>query len=157
VLVSPAPGEVGKMPFWHGDTVGRPVELGREIGVLVRELREMSPGAAPHRLQVEHSLDRAAGENVLRYLADQARAGTVPDDRTVVIDRCRDELGDWRVCVLSPLGGRVHAPWAMAVTALVRARTDLDVEVMWGDDGFVVRFPDTEQPPDVSLLLPSPA
>ena len=97
-----------------------------------------------------------AAENLLRYLADQAAAtGAVPDDRTIVIERCRDELGDWRVCVLSPFGGRVHAPWAMAAVERARAETGLDVETMWTDDGFVVRFPETEAPPDPALLLPA--
>jgi ATP-dependent helicase Lhr and Lhr-like helicase len=154
VLVSPAPGEPGKMPFWHGDQAGRPVELGLAIGKLVRELRDTPAPAAITRLTEHHGLDRLAAENVLQYLGEQAAAGGVPDDRTIVIERCLDELGDWRVCVLSPLGSRIHAPWAMAVTALVRSRTGTDVEVMWGDEGFVVRFPETEQPPDPELMLP---
>jgi ATP-dependent Lhr-like helicase len=154
VLVSPAPGEPGKMPFWHGDQAGRPVELGYAIGKLVRELRGVSRAAAIDRLVHHHDLDPLAAENVLRYLDDQAAAGAVPDDRTIVIERCLDELGDWRVCVLSPLGSRIHAPWAMAATAQIRNRTGIDVEVMWGDEGFVVRFPDVEAPPDPSLLLP---
>jgi ATP-dependent Lhr-like helicase len=156
VLVSPAPGETGKMPFWKADQVGRPAELGRAIGVLVRELREMPPGGAAHRLTSEHHLDARAAENALRYLADQAATGAVPDDRTVVIERCTDEVGDWRVCVLSPFGGRVHAPWAMAAAANIRSQTGLDVDVMWGDDGFVARFPDTERPPEVGPLVPDP-
>ncbi len=154
VLVSPAPGEPGKMPFWHGDQAGRPVELGLAIGKLVRELGDTPKPAAIARLTEHHGLDRLAAENVLQYLDEQAAAGGVPDDRTVVIERCLDEVGDWRVCVLSPLGSRIHAPWAMAVTALVRSRTGVDVEVMWGDEGFVVRFPETEQPPDPELMLP---
>src|SRR5688500_13410448 len=156
VLVSPAPGEPGKMPFWHGDQAGRPVELGYMIGKLVRELRSVPRPAAIDRLVRLHDLDTTAAENLLRYLDDQAAAGAVPDDRTIVIERCLDDLGDWRVCLLSPLGSRIHAPWAMAVTAQIRSRTGLDVEVMWGDEGFVVRFPDVETPPDPMLLLPDP-
>ena len=156
VLVSPAPGEPGKMPFWHGDQAGRPVELGLAIGKLVRELGDTPKPAAIARLIEHHGLDRLAAENVLQYLDEQHAAGGVPDDRTLVIERCLDELGDWRVCVLSPLGSRIHAPWAMAVTALVRSRTGVDVEVMWGDEGFVVRFPETEQAPDPELMLPDP-
>src|SRR5688572_1839931 len=156
VLVSPAPGEPGKMPFWHGDQAGRPVELGLAIGKLVRELGDTPKPAAVTRLTEHHGLDRLAAENVLHYLDEQTAAGGVPDDRTIVIERCLDELGDWRVCVLSPLGSRIHAPWAMAVTALVRSRTGVDVEVMWGDEGFVVRFPETEQAPDPELMLPDP-
>ena len=155
VLVSPAPGEPGKMPFWKADSIGRPLELGRAVGALVRTLVAMPPAAAIERLVDQHDLDAQAAENLLRYLADQiAAAGVVPDDRTVLIERCRDELGDWRVCVLSPFGSRIHAPWAMAVVERVRAEAGLDVETMWTDDGFVVRFPETDDPPDPRLMLP---
>jgi ATP-dependent Lhr-like helicase len=156
VLVSPAPGEPGKMPFWHGDQAGRPVELGFAIGKLVRELRNMPAAKAADRLVTQHDLDATAANNLLAYLEDQAAAGAVPDDRTLVIERCLDELGDWRVCLLSPLGSKIHAPWAMAATAQIRSRTGIDVEVMWGDEGFVVRFPEVENAPDPSLLLPDP-
>jgi ATP-dependent Lhr-like helicase len=156
VLVSPAPGQPGKMPFWKADAAGRPLELGRHIGELVRGLRQMPPAAAIQRLTKHHDLDARAAENLLRYLADQAAAtGSVPDDRTIVIERTRDELGDWRICLLSPFGGRIHAPWAMAVVERVRAETGGDAETMWTDDGFVVRFPETEAPPDPALLLPA--
>ena len=122
VLVSPAPGEPGKMPFWHGDRAGRPLEFGRRIGALVRELRDMPRSVAVAQLVQEHDLDPVAAENVMRYLADQELATTVvPDDRNIVIERVRDELGDWRVCVLTPFGSRIHAPWAMAATAKIRA------------------------------------
>ena len=112
--------------------------------------------AAIDRLVRLHDLDQTAAENALRYLDDQAATGAIPDDRTLVIERCLDDLGDWRVCLLSPLGSRVHAPWAMAVTAHIRSHTGMDVEVMWGDEGFVVRFPEVERPPDPALLLPEP-
>jgi ATP-dependent Lhr-like helicase len=157
VLVSPAPGEPGKMPFWKGDRAGRPLELGLSIGRLVHDLLGLPPAAAVARLTREHDLDARAAENLLEYLRDQrAAAGAVPDARTIVIERVRDELGDWRVCVLSPRGGRIHAPWAMAVAAKIREETGTDVETLWGDDGFVVRFPDVDQPPDPRLLLPDP-
>jgi len=156
VLVSPAPGEPGKMPFWHGDRAGRPIEFGRRIGALTRELREMPRGAAVAKLVAEHDLDAQASENVLRYLADQELATQeVPDDRTIVIERVRDELGDWRVCCLTPFGSRIHAPWAMAATAKLKA-AGLDVETMWTEDGFVLRFPETETPPDTDALLLEP-
>jgi ATP-dependent helicase Lhr and Lhr-like helicase len=156
VLVSPAPGEPGKMPFWHGDRAGRPIEFGRRIGALVRELRDMPRNAAIARLTRDHDLDEQAAENVLRYLADQELATEqVPDDRTIVVERVRDELGDWRVCVLTPLGSRLHAPWAMAVTAKIKS-AGLDVETMWSEDGFVLRFPDTDNPPDTDILLMEP-
>ncbi len=154
VLVSPAPGEPGKMPFWHGDNAGRPLEFGRRIGALTRELRAQPHNVALARLVREHDLDARAGENLLRYLADQEIATTtVPDDRTIVIERVRDELGDWRVCVLTPFGSRVHAPWAMAVTGRIRASGGPDVEVMWADDGFCLRFPEADKAPDADILL----
>ncbi len=157
VLVTPAPGEPGKMPFWHGDQAGRPIEFGRRIGQLVRELRDMPRSVAITKLTRQHDLDEKAAENVLRYLTDQALAtDQVPDDRTIVIERVRDELGDWRVCCLTPFGSRVHAPWAMAVSAKIKA-AGLDVETMWSEDGFVLRFPETDQPPDADLLLLEPA
>jgi ATP-dependent Lhr-like helicase len=156
VLVSPAPGEPGKMPFWRADAVGRPLELGRAVGELVRTLVEMPPAAAVQRLVRDHDLDAQAAENLVRYLSDQiTAAGAVPDDRTILIERCRDELGDWRICVLSPFGGRIHAPWAMAVVERARAETGLDIETMWTDDGFVVRFPETDEPPDPKLMVPA--
>ena len=156
VLVSPAPGEPGKMPFWKADAAGRPLELGQYIGELVRTLQQMPAAGAIERLVSQHGLDAQAAENLLRYLTDQRNsAGVVPDDRTILIERCRDELGDWRICVLTPFGGRIHAPWAMAVVERVKAQTGQDVETMWTDDGFVVRFPETEEPPDTALMLPA--
>jgi ATP-dependent Lhr-like helicase len=154
VLVTPAPGEPGKMPFWKGDGPGRPLEFGRRIGALVRELRALPKAAALTRLVGEHDLDPGAAENLVQFLADQeAATGAVPDDRTVVIERCRDELGDWRVCVLTPFGSRIHIPWAMAVRARIRAAGGPEVETLWGDDGFVLRFPDTDEPPDPDWFL----
>jgi ATP-dependent Lhr-like helicase len=154
VLVTPAPGEPGKMPFWKGDGPGRPLEFGRRIGAMVRELRALPQAAALTRLVNEHDLDPGAAENLLRFLADQAEAtGQVPDDRTIVVERCRDELGDWRVCVLTPFGSRIHIPWAMAVAARIRAAGGPEVETLWGDDGFVLRFPDTDEPPDSDWIL----
>ncbi len=154
VLVTPAAGEAGKMPFWHGDQAGRPLEFGRRIGALVRELRDAPRSVAMTRLTTEHDLDPGAAENVLRYLADQELATVVvPDDRNIVIERVRDELGDWRVCVLTPFGSRVHAPWAMAVTAKLRAGRGQEVETMWSEDGFVLRFPETEDAPAIDPIL----
>ncbi len=158
VNVTPAPGEPGKMPFWHGDGAGRPAEFGREIGEMTRELLATPRAAAFTRLVEEHSLDSNAAENLLRYLEDQTAAtGRVPSDRDIVIERCRDELGDFRVCVLTPFGSRVHAPWCMAVTAKLRAERGIEVETMWSDDGFVIRLPETEEPLETDWLLPAPA
>jgi ATP-dependent Lhr-like helicase len=158
VLVSPAPGEPGKMPFWKGDPAGRPLELGLAIGRLARELGATPAPAAIDRLTGQHDLDPGAAENLLRYLADQrAATGSVPDDRTVLIERCRDELGDWRICVLSPLGGKVLIPWCLAVVARLRLELGLDVETMWSDDGFVIRVPDRDEPPPMTLFVPTAA
>jgi ATP-dependent Lhr-like helicase len=157
VLVSPAPGEPGKMPFWKGDRAGRPIEFGLAIGKLTRDLLRLPPAAAVERLTRDHDLDAMAAENLLQYLRDQmAATRAVPDASTILVERVRDELGDWRVCVLSPRGGRIHAPWAMAAAAKIREERGVDVETLWGDDGFVVRFPDVDEPPDVRLLLPDP-
>jgi ATP-dependent Lhr-like helicase len=157
VLVSPAPGEPGKMPFWKGDAAGRPLEFGRAIGGLVRALSQLPPNAARERLVRQHDLDPLAADNLLQYLHDQeAATDALPDDRTVLIERCRDELGDWRACLVSPFGGQVLAPWALAAVARIREETGIDVETMWTDEGFVVRFPETDDPPDTSLLVPSP-
>jgi len=158
VIVSPAPGEPGKMPFWHGDTGGRPPEFGAEIGRMTRELLCMPRTVAFARLIEEHSLDQNAAENLMWYLEEQAAATErVPSDEDVLIERCRDELGDWRICVLTPYGTRVHAPWCMAVTAKLRAERGIEAESMWADDGFVLRLPENEEPLDAAWLLPSPA
>jgi len=157
VLVSPAPGRPGKMPFWHGDLAGRPLEFGWRIGALIRELRALPPNAAISRLAREHDLDTQAAESLLAFLADQANVtAVVPDDRTIVIERIRDDLGDWRVCVLTPFGNRIHTPWAMAAAAQIQNAGGPHVETMATDDGFVLRFPDVDAPPDATLLLPDP-
>jgi ATP-dependent Lhr-like helicase len=158
VHVSPAPGAPGKLPFWHGDQAGRPLEFGRRIGALVREIRALPPNAAISRLVREHDLDTQAAENLLQLLADQAGTTVlVPDDRTVVIERIRDDLGDWRVCVLTPFGKGIHTPWAMAAAAQIQNAGGPHVETMATDDGFVLRFPDVDNPPDPALLLPDAA
>lgn len=156
VLVTPAPGQPGKMPFWKGDRVGRPIELGLAIGSLTRDIARWPEPAAVTHLTREHDLDQGAAENLVRYVRDQAATGAVPDADTLVIERVRDELGDWRVCVLSPRGGRIHAPWCMAVAEKIRQETGVDVETLWSDDGFVVRMPDVDTPPDPALLIPDP-
>src|SRR3712207_5234460 len=146
VLVSPAPGEPGKMPFWHGDRPGRPLELGRALGAFVRELRQLPRARALDVLGHEYALDELAARNLLQYVDEQAEAtGVVPDDRTIVVERFRDEIGDWRVCVLSPFGTPVHAPWAMAIERRLADRYDLPVESMWGDDGIVLRLPEAAE------------
>jgi ATP-dependent Lhr-like helicase len=154
VIVSPAPGQPGKLPFWHGDAPGRPVELGRALGAFVRDLQHLEPLAARTRLR-EIGLDAWAADNTLAYVADQhAATGHVPDDRTIVVERFRDELGDWRVAVHSPFGAQVHAPWGLALQARLRERTGVDVQVMSTDDGIVLRLPETEEtpPPDLAVF-----
>jgi ATP-dependent Lhr-like helicase len=157
VLVSPAPGVPGKMPFWKGESANRPLEFGRAIGALTRILREAEPAAAMKLLRERHDLDELAAKNLLEYLRDQvAAAGAVPDDKTIVVERYVDEVGDWRMCILSPFGGKVHAPWAMAIAAMVRDRSDVEIDVLWTDDGIVARFPEAEKAPDVDIVLPDP-
>src|SRR5512139_2477339 len=157
VLVVPAPGEPGKMPFWKADRGGRPAELGRRIGRLTRELLATTREEATGRLQREHDLDPLAAQNLLAYLEDQREAtGVLPDDRTIVLERTRDEMGDWRLCLLSPWGGRVHAPWATALEARLRQAGEAEVESIWSDDGIVLRLPERERPPDAADLLPDP-
>lgn len=156
VLVTPAPGQPGKMPFWKGDRAGRPLELGLAIGSLTRDLARLPDATAIARLTRDHDLDAGAAENLVRYVRDQAAAGAVPDADTIVIERVRDELGDWRVCLLSPRGGRIHAPWCMAVAGKIRREMGIDVETLWSDDGFVVRLPDVDAAPDAEMLLPDP-
>ena len=155
VIVTPAPGEPGRMPFWHGDGPGRPLELGRAMGSFVRDLRSSSTDKATRRLHDDLGLDRLASRNLVQYLDEQAEAtGAVPDDRTIVVERFRDEIGDWRVCLLTPFGAKVHAPWAMAVQTRLAERHGLDVEMMWSDDGIVLRLPDAvENLPIEELFL----
>jgi ATP-dependent Lhr-like helicase len=144
VLVTPAPGLPGRLPFWKGDSLGRPAELGRAVGEFVREVESLPADAARERV-LAAGLDDWAADNLLTYLREQREAtGHVPDDRTVVVERFRDELGDWRVAVHSPFGAQVHAPWALAVSARMRDRFGVDVQAMHGDDGIVLRLPDLE-------------
>ena len=155
VIVTPAPGQPGKMPFWHGDGPGRPLELGAALGEFVREIRALPEDEAMERLAARHDLDPWAAENLLGYLHEQAEAtGAVPDDRTIVVERFRDEIGDWRICVLSPFGAQVHAPWAMALRARLAERWGIDVELMWSDDGIVIRLPEAiDELPTEELLI----
>ncbi|GLW08534.1 DEAD/DEAH box helicase [Microtetraspora sp. NBRC 13810] len=139
VLVSPAPGQPGKLPFWHGDAPGRPAELGRAIGAFLREVS----GGGEDRLRAAGLDDYAVG-NLLSYLTEQREAtGYVPDDRTLLVERFHDELGDWRIVVHSPYGARVHAPWALAIGRRLRERYGTDVQTVHSDDGIVLRVPDT--------------
>ncbi|MFC0039016.1 ATP-dependent helicase [Actinomadura rayongensis] len=156
VLVSPAPGQPGKLPFWHGDAQGRPAELGRALGAFTRELAGLPEQQARERVAAAGLDERAAG-NLVAYLAEQREAtGHVPDDRTLVVERFRDELGDWRMVVHSPLGGRVHAPWALAIAGRLRERYGVDAQAMHADDGIVLRIPDMDEPPSLDLAVFDP-
>jgi ATP-dependent Lhr-like helicase len=165
VFVTPAPGVPGKLPFWKGDAVGRPVELGRAIGAFTREAEaDLAKGAkgrakATERLRRDHDLDELAAENLLAYLEDEREAaGALPTDRRVVVERFRDELGDWRLVILTPFGGRIHAPWTMAIEARLAERLGLEVQTIWSDDGIAIRLPegDGSMAGVESLLFPDP-
>ncbi len=153
VIVSPAPGAPGALPFWRGDGVGRPVELGRAIGEFARTAVDREPA----ELAQEYDLDERAARNLVSYLREQREATrVVPSDRTIVIERFRDEIGDWRLCVLSPFGGRVHAAWGLALSARIRDRFGLESDAIWSDDGIVVHLPDADEPPGAELVMVEP-
>ena len=163
VIVKPAPGEPGKMPFWRGEGPGRPLELGRALGAFVRQLGARRDREAVKWLREEYKLDERAARNLVAYIGEQKEAtGELPTDDTIVIERFRDELGDWRVCILSPFGARVHAPWALALEARLGQSSGFEVQSLWSDDGIVLRFASTyesgdgEAPPERAQLVPEP-
>jgi ATP-dependent Lhr-like helicase len=157
VLVSPAPGQPGRLPFWHGDAPGRPAELGAAIGAYCRELSAAGERDATARLRGE-GLDELAASNLISYLTSQREAtGYLPDDRTLVFERFRDELGDWRLVLHSPYGGKVHAPWALAIAARLRERYGgMAVQAVHTDDGIVIRVPDADDPPPAGIAMLDP-
>jgi ATP-dependent helicase Lhr and Lhr-like helicase len=157
VLVSPAPGQPGRLPFWKGDAPGRPAELGAAIGAFTRELGEVPDDQASARLRAA-GLDRLAAANLLSYLGEQrAATGYLPDDRTLVLERFRDELGDWRLVLHSPYGSQLHAPWALAIAARLRERYGaMDVQAIHTDDGIVIRVPDADDPPPAGIAALDP-
>jgi ATP-dependent Lhr-like helicase len=154
VVVVPAPGVPGKMPFWHGDVLGRPYELGVAVGAFTRTLGERSD----EELARDHDLDPLALANLRAYVAEEREAtgGILPTDRQVVVQRFRDDLGDWRIALLTPFGARVHAPWAMAIEAKVTERLGVEVQTVWSDDGIIVRLPEADDAPPVELVLIDP-
>lgn len=153
VIVTPAPGVPGTVPFWHGDGIGRPAELGEAIGAFARE----AVGAAPADLERSHHLDPLAARNLVAYLREQQEATRVlPSDRTVVVERFRDEIGDWRLCVLSPWGGQVHAAWALAISERLGDELGLEVDAIHSDDGIAIHLPDADEPPSADLVLIEP-
>jgi ATP-dependent helicase Lhr and Lhr-like helicase len=153
VIVTPAPGVPGAVPFWRGDSVGRPKELGEAIGAFSRWAVDQDTAT----LVREHDLDELAAQNLLDFLREQQDATRVlPSDTTVVIERFRDEIGDWRLCVLTPFGGRVHAAWALALSARIRDELGLEADAIWSDDGIIVHLPDADEPPGADLVLIDP-
>lgn len=158
VIVLPAPGEAAaRMPFWHGDSPGRPLELGRAVGAFIRTVGAMSVEEARTTLTDNYRLDPMAAANLASFLDEERQAtGTLPSDKTIVVEQFRDEIGDWRTVVLSPFGGRVHAPWALATRRRYREQHAAEVDVIWSDDGIIFRFPDVDEPPSTSELFPDP-
>jgi ATP-dependent helicase Lhr and Lhr-like helicase len=153
VIVTPAPGAPGAVPFWKGDGIGRPAELGRAIGAFAREAVSREPA----ELAAEYDLDERAANNLVSYLREQQQATrVVPSDETIVVERFRDEIGDWRLCILSPYGGRVHAAWGLALAAKIRDERDLEADAIWSDDGIVIHLPDADEPPPADLVLIDP-
>lgn len=155
VLVVPAPGQQGRMPFWRGDGPGRPVEFGRAIGSLARELLDQEHDDALHQLRAGSGFTRDAAEQLLARLAAQAAAtGEVPSDTTIVVESFVDEVGDWRVAILSPFGARIHAPWAIAVIARLREDIDDEIDMTWTDDGIMFRVPFRESTRALEIMFP---
>ena len=157
VEVVPAPGVPAKMPFWHGDMLGRPLETGRAVGRFIRETAALDSDEAVARLQHDFGLNAYAAGNLVAYLDEEKEStGVLPSDQSLVVERFQDEIGDWRVVILSPLGARVHAPWAMALRHRFRSRYGTDVDVIWADDGIAFRFPDSDEPPTADDLILDP-
>ncbi|HTR50978.1 MAG TPA: DEAD/DEAH box helicase [Kofleriaceae bacterium] len=157
VIVSPAPGEPGKMPFWRAEGPGRPVELGRALGAFTRELdARIAGGDAPEWLARDYKLDVFAAQNLIAYVAEQRARGGLPTDRAIAIERFRDELGDERACILTPLGSRVHAPWALVLAHRLEQRLGYPVHPLWTDDGIALRFADADVVPGDDELVPDP-
>ena len=153
VIVTPAPGVPGAIPFWKGDGIGRPRELGEAIGAFARWAVDQSP----ETLEREYDLDRRAAANLVAFLTEQQQATrVVPSDRAIVVERFRDEIGDWRLCVLSPFGGRVHAAWSLALSARIRDRVGLESDAIYSDDGIIIHLPDAEEPPSADLVMLEP-
>src|SRR5205814_472306 len=153
VIVSPAPGVPGAVPFWKGDSVGRPKELGEQIGAFARWAVDQPAEV----LERDYDLDALAAKNLVEFLREQqAATRVIPSDRTIVIERFRDEIGDWRLCVLSPYGGRVHAAWGLALSAKLRDQRDLEADAIWSDDGIIIHLPDADEVPPADLVLIEP-
>jgi len=141
------------VPFWKGDGVGRPKELGEAIGEFARWAVDQDAAV----LERDYDLDRRAAKNLVEFLSEQqAATRVIPSDRAIVIERFRDEIGDWRLCILSPFGGRVHAAWGLALSARIRDELGLESDAIWSDDGIIVHLPDAEEPPSADLVMIEP-
>ncbi len=152
VLVSPAPGLTGRLPFWLGDQAGRPAELGVAIGQFRRAVV-----ADPAVVAAVDKLDGYAQDNLLRFIAEQREAtGIVPDEKTLLLERFKDEVGDWRVVLHTPYGRGVNAAWALAVGARISAETGIDAQAVSSDDGIVLRLPEAETEPSAALFVIDP-
>ncbi|MEM6513817.1 MAG: DEAD/DEAH box helicase [Pseudomonadota bacterium] len=157
VIVTPAPGEPGRLPFWRGDGPGRSIELGRAIGAFLRKVGRFGEDKMARWIEEHTTLDAMASGNLAAYIAEQRReTGALPTDRAITVERFRDELGDWRICILTPFGARIHAPWAMALQRSLGDATGFEMQVMYTDDGIVLRFADTEELPPLDDLVPDP-
>lgn len=155
VLVSPAPGQPGRMPFWKGEGPGRPLEFGKAIGSLARRLLDMKRDDALQQLTEHHGLADQASENLLKYLEAQIEAtGEIPCDRTIIVEAGVDEVGDWRIVILSSFGARIHAPLASAVVSRLREASNGQIDVMWSDEGIIFRLPAADELPSTTLLFP---
>ncbi len=155
VLVSPAPGQPGRMPFWRGEGPGRPLEFGQAIGSLARRLLDMNREDAQAQLIEHHGLADQAAENLLKYLEAQIEAtGEIPSDRTIIVEAGVDEVGDWRIVILSSFGARIHAPLASAIVSRLREASNGQVDVMWSDEGIIFRLPAADEIPSTALLFP---
>ncbi|MCY1716230.1 ATP-dependent helicase [Microbacterium sp. SL62] len=154
VNVLPAFGQPGKLPFWHGDGIGRPAELGEALGKFSRDIAGADRAKAEERLR-ESGLDDNAITNLLAYLAEQREAtGSLPTDKTLTVERSRDEVGDWRIILHSPYGMQVHSPWALAVNARIRERLGVEGAAVASDDGIIARVPDAAaEPPGADLFV----
>ncbi|MCA8969430.1 MAG: DEAD/DEAH box helicase [Planctomycetes bacterium] len=157
VIVEAAPGEPGRLPFWRGDGPGRPIELGRAIGAFLRGTGNTSRDELCRRLEEETPLDSFAVSNLASYVEAQREAtGTTPSDERITIESFRDEASDIRVCILTPFGSRVHAPWALAIQTILSADKGHAIPMLWSDDGIALTIPEGDAVPDLRRLLPSP-
>jgi ATP-dependent Lhr-like helicase len=148
VFVTPAEGVPAMAPFWKGENTGRSYDLGRAIGAFLRELAErIDQVGCLDWLEREFYLDRNAARNLRYHVERQLRvAGCLPTDRTLVIEASRDQLGDWQVILLSPLGHRLHLSLRLALEGRLRERLGYQPQCLHHNDGILIRLTDTDEP-----------